>query len=220
MTPNDDGKDTGLSGGSEQPTSTPSDTSPQQLSPDVSALVKEVTELRKELRGLQKGSDKRFERQDENIKRILELKEQGLTQPQIERELWIDQQMKGQDTPPQAPGGTEGARQAPNVESAFRKLEEYNLQQNDSDFLAILRKSQNMTPEQFDKEVDGFVLRKVKPSKPANPADVVQPPARGGGQTTLSDEERERLSGEKIDLMREPSKNAARIAEINAKLKG
>src|SRR5688572_3088217 len=116
----DDGKDTGLSGGTEQPTSSPSDKSPQQLSPDVSALVNEVTELKKELRGLQKGADKRFERQDQSIKRILELKEQGLDERGIERELLLDSLIAGQrqDAPPQTPVGNERQGQAPDVESA------------------------------------------------------------------------------------------------------
>lgn len=173
----DDGNQQQTPGGTESPTSSPSVSNGQRLS-NVDALVKRVEELEKANRGLQKGIDKRFERQDSNIKRILELKEQGLNESQIARELWIDQQIQGQEAPPQPPVGNERARQATDTGSAFSvadaiaEIEGYNLPVDGSDVINLLR------DKQLSKEkVKDYILGKVKPPKPANPADVVQAPA-------------------------------------------
>ena len=227
MLPNDDGKDTTSTGGAEQPTSPPSETSPQQLS-SVDALVKTVEELRKELRGVQKGTDKRFEKFGGDIKRILELKEQGLDENGIKRELFLDNLIagQGQDTPPPPPAGSgSGAGQAPDVESAFKTLEEYSLSQNDPDFLVLLRQSSRMDKTTFDAKVKDFVLGKVKPPKPANPADVVQSPARAGAteksKEALTDEYKNKVRaarGNRTEITRlrnEYSKQGVAVHEID-----
>lgn len=216
MLPNDDGNQEQPTGGTESPTSSPSGGQGQQLS-DVSALVKSVEELRKELRGIQKGTDKRFERQDSNIKRILELKEQGLSESQIQRELVLDRLIGGQDTPPAEPVGNENSKQAADVESAFRTVEEYGLSQNDPDFIALLRQSSKLEKTAFDAKVKDFVLGKVKPPKPANPADVVQSPATRGATSVDVD----KLSAEITQLYKTPSAPGAmaRITEIQKQLK-
>lgn len=217
MAPNDDGNLEQPTGGQEQPTSAPSGSDGQQLS-GVDALVKELNDLRKEVRGLQKGTDKRFERQDSNIKRILELREAGMNESQIERELWIDQQIKGNDAPPPSPvGNRDEGGQAPSVESAFKTVEEYGLSANDPDFLNLIRKSGNMAAGEFEGKVKEYVLGKVKPPKPANPADVVQSPARAGATSVNVDA----LSVELNQLYKNPSKPGAmaRITEIQEQLK-
>jgi hypothetical protein len=194
MTPNDDGNPVLPTGGAEQPTSQPSGGQGQQLS-DVSALVKQVQELQKEIRGLQKGTDKRLERQDSNIKRILELKEQGLSETQIQRELWIDSQIQGQDAPPPTPvGNGKETGQAPDVSSAFKTVEEYGLSTNDPDFLNLIRSG-----KYGNQEVNQYILGKVKPTPPASPAGVVQAPATGGA----TPESPERLKADYIKEMTE-----------------
>jgi hypothetical protein len=180
MLPNDDGNQQQPTGGQEQPTSAPSGGQQGQQLSDVSALVKQIGDLEKQIRGLQKGTDKRFERQDSDIKRILELKEQGLSEPQIQRELLLDQLISSQVAPPATPVGNVSQGQAPDIESAFRTVEEYGLSQNDPDFIALLRGVSKMDKAAFDVKVKDFVLGKVKPPKPPNPADVVQAPARAG----------------------------------------
>jgi hypothetical protein len=178
----DDGNLGQPAGGTEPPTSSPSGGQSQQLS-NVDALVKQVESLQKEIRGLQKGTDKRFEKFGGDIKRILELKEQGLDENGIKRELFLDSLINGQqqDTPPTSPVGNEvKAGQAPDVESAFKTVEEYGLSANDPDFIALLRNNARLDKTAFDAKVKDFVLGKVKPQKPANPADVVQSPAKGG----------------------------------------
>jgi hypothetical protein len=171
-------------------------------------LVKQVEDLKKEIRGLQKGTDKRFERQDSDIKRILELKEQGLSESQIQRELWIDRQMQGQDAPPPSPTGTRDQGQTPSVESAFKTLEAYNLPTSDPDFLALIR-SGNYS----EQEVNRYVLGKVKPTPPASPAGVVQAPATGGATAKSLDA----LKAEYIKEMTAARGNRAQGKLVQAK---
>jgi hypothetical protein len=215
----DDGNQEQPTGGTESPTSSPSGSQQGQQLSDVSALVKTVEELRKELRGIQKGTDKRFEKFGGDIKRVLELKEQGLDENGIKRELFLDSLIagQGQDAPPPTPGGTESARQAPDVESAFRTVEEYELSTNDPEFLALLRGVSRMDKATFDAKVKDYILGKKKPPKPANPADVVQSPARGGAQSV----DVGKLSAELNQLYKNPSAPGAmqRIAEIGKQLK-
>jgi hypothetical protein len=212
MAPNDDGNLEQPTGGQEQPTSAPSGGQGQQLS-NVDALVKQIEELGKQVRGLQKGTDKRFERQESNIKRILELREAGMNESQIERELWIDQQIKGHDAPPPSPAGsgTEGG-QAPSIESAFKTVEEYGLSANDPDFINLIRKSGNMND--FDAQVKEYVLGKVKPPKPANLADVVQSPVKTAATSDDSAAKIAKLS----QLQKQPTKNKAEIDQLAAEL--
>lgn len=189
----DEGNQEQPTGGAESPASSPSGSQQGQPLPDVSALVKQVDELGKLVKGIQKGTDKRFETIGGDIKRILELKEQGLNEDQIKRELWIDKQIQGQDVPLQtAPVGNESGGQAPDVESAFRTVEEYGLSTNDQEFLQLIRANSKLSKAAFDAKVKDYVLGKVKPPKPANVADVVQAPVRGGqqekSQTALTQE--------------------------------
>lgn len=194
----DEGNQEQPTGGAESPASQTSGGQGQPL-PDVSALARRLDEQDKLIRGLQKGTDKQIAQVNSNVKRILELKEQGLNEEQIKRELWIDQQMQGQTPHPQAPVGNESARQAPDVESAFKKLEEYNLDQNDQEFISLVRQSSRLDKAAFDEQVNGYVLGKLKPQKPANPSDVVQSPVTGGqqpkSQTALTQEYLNEMSG-------------------------
>jgi hypothetical protein len=215
----DDGNQQQPAGGTESPASSPSGGQGQQLSPDVDALMKRLDDQDKLIRGLQKGIDKRFERQDGNIKRILELKEQGLDERGIERELLLDSLIAGQrqDAPPPTPEGNERQGQAADVESAFKVLEEYSLPQNDPDFIALVRQSSRMDKTAFEAKVKDFVLGKVKPPKSANPADVVQPPARSGAQGVNVDQ----LNAELSRLAVTPSAPGAmqRMVEIQKQLR-
>ena len=97
------------------------------------------------------------------------------------------------------------------VESAFKTVEEYGLSPNEPDFLGLIRKSGNMTAAEFDAKVKEYVLGKVKPPKPANPADVVQPPATAGARDAI---DVDALAAEQSRLMKEPTKHYKRLAEI------
>jgi len=65
--------------------------------PDVQALQTELRELRKLMTGVQKGSDKQIGQIRNDVKRILELKDSGLSEAQINRELQLDALLNGQN---------------------------------------------------------------------------------------------------------------------------
>lgn|SRR3990167_7947666 len=90
--------------GEVEETSPASDGTSQPLPEYVTAILTKLGEQDKLIRGLQKGTDKQIgqlkSEYKSEIKRILELKEKGLDEDQIQRELWIDSQMT-----PSAPAG-------------------------------------------------------------------------------------------------------------------
>lgn len=134
--------------------------------------------------------------------RLRELEEQR-TDPTTQRETVSDNGLSQQRTA---------------VTEAIAELEKYELDQNDSAFLELLRgKYQNRAA--FDLAVQRHIVNKLKPTKPANLADVVQAPASARNHS-LSDEEREKIAGRLIDLQREPTKNAKEIESLRAQLKG
>jgi hypothetical protein len=60
---------------------------------------------------------------------------------------------------------------------AIAELNKYGLSSDDADFLALLRGTYPNRAA-FDLEVSRHIVKKIAPPKPANPADVVQPPVR------------------------------------------
>lgn len=54
-----------------------------------------LTEVEKLVKGVQKGTDKRFAEMGGSIERVLELAKSGLSKDQIERELLIDEMVRG-----------------------------------------------------------------------------------------------------------------------------
>lgn len=97
------------------------------------------------------------------------------------------------------------------VTDAIAKLTEYGLSSNDPAFIELLRgKYQNK--DAFDKAVLGHVVGKLAPQKPANPADVVQPPARAGA----TEKSKEALTSEFKQKMLEAPRGAKGDAERRA----
>ena len=73
--------------GATQPPVAPPSNVPVQLSADEIKALRELPNL---VKGLQKGTDKQIGQVKSDVKRILELKEQGLNETQIQRELFLD----------------------------------------------------------------------------------------------------------------------------------
>jgi metal-dependent amidase/aminoacylase/carboxypeptidase family protein len=101
------------------------------------------------------------------------------------------------------------------VTDAIAELKKYDLSSNDADFLALLRGKYTNRAE-FDLAVSRHVVGKLAPQKPANPADVVQSPARATVTTNTGD------TASKIarltELQKQPTKNRAEIAQLAAEL--
>jgi hypothetical protein len=87
------------SGGAEPSTSQTSDSSSQPLPAYVKTIIERLDKQDVFLRGLQKGTDKQIGQVKSDIKRVLELKDRGLDETQIERELFIDSLYQGQKAP-------------------------------------------------------------------------------------------------------------------------
>jgi hypothetical protein len=116
-----------------------------------------------------------------------------------------------------APASVDGStQQKAAVTEAIAKLSEYGLSSNDPAFIELLR-GKYANRDAFDKAVLSHVVTKIAPPKPANPADVVQSPARGGAQSVDAG----KLSAELNQLYKNPSAPGAmqRIAEIGKQLK-
>lgn len=107
MLPNDGNSEP--AGEQKPPTSEPSQGTSQLSQADIEAVLQRLDATEKQVRGLQKGTDKQIGQVRDEVKRILELKEKGLDESQIHRELMIDQMLQGQTA---APAPVEGKPQA------------------------------------------------------------------------------------------------------------
>jgi hypothetical protein len=215
MLPNSqtEGNPGSATGAAEQPTSPTSAGQSQPLPEYVTALQSQVAELTTQLRGIQKGTDKQIGQVRGDIKRILELKEKGLDETGIQRELFLDQLMTGQNAPVQQPIGN---GQQPNavidVESVVTSLQ---FQPNDP-ALAALKKKYASDPQGLLKAAADLRLGQLSSPNP-NPATApsltssTPPPPPPNIDV-------EALQQEQSKLMREPSKNYKRLNEIKQDL--
>lgn len=174
-------------GGTEQPTSSPSGNENQPFLDLVKGLETRITEQDAQIKGLQKGTDKRFGQMDTNIKRILELKDQGLNETQIQRELFLDQMIQGKSAPepaqPQGNGQTQGP--ALDVDGMIKPLQ---FADNDP-ALAALKIKYSGNPQELVKAAADLRIQQLTSSTPT-PATVL---SQTGGNTGTG------LTGEQID---------------------
>lgn len=202
-------------GGSESPTSTPSGSQQGQPLPDyVRALVEKQEQLEQQVKSFQKGNDKRIGQFGNDIKRILELKEQGLNETQIQRELFVDNLMQGQNTPPTQPAGSGSGGQALDIEGTLKELQ---FEPNDV-ALASLKVLYGGDPNTLLKEAAKLRLTQLT-QKPAGPAGAL-PPSGGSspenGKMTI--EETYTKYAQLEDLMRNYSANKPQIEALQKEL--
>lgn len=208
-----EGNPQGGTGAAEQPTSPASTPGSQPLPDYVLAMQKQIEDVTKLVNGIQKGTDKQIGQVRGDIKRILELKEQGLTEPQIQRELWIDQQMNGQNAPVQQPVGNEPKNAGIDAESVLTSLQ---FQPNDP-ALAALRIKYQGDQNALVKAAADLRLSQLQTPNPS-PATLpsllngTPPPPQPVIDVTA-------LQQEQSVLMKEPTKNHKRLKEIKEELK-
>src|SRR5688572_1280607 len=118
----------------ESPISPASGNESQPLPEYVTALATRLNEQDKLIKSLQKGTDKQIGQVRSDVKRILELKEQGLNEDQIKRELWIDSQISGGDAPSETPVGKQEQRPSIDIESSLKDLQ---FEPNDIELAAL-----------------------------------------------------------------------------------
>jgi hypothetical protein len=211
------------SGEQELPTPSFSDSGVSSTSTGADEIVSKLTPVLEQIveRKLQSVKDKRISKLEEGQSSVLAvLEEMGVQIPKEVRTEFRLRELEGQKTQTSAqPAPTVDAgpsTQKAAVTEAIAKLSEYGLSSNDPAFIELLRgKYQNK--DAFDKAVLSHVVTKIAPPKPANPADVVQSPARGGAQSVDAG----KLSAELNQLYKNPSAPGAmqRIAEIGKQLK-
>lgn len=211
----------------EVPTPTFTEEQAQPLGGDIKSLQDRLETLEKnvlgQLKALQGDKDRRIPKIEGSLQELMSeitrLKGHGFTDDEAVSEVEfrqnvkeLAQKMKGIEQSAQPSGtGTSGAAQ-----DAQRVIEELKLDTHDPDVLALLGgKYRN-----YDHlRAEAALLLARKSNKPV-PSTASSPPLSGGSVTTLSDEERESLSEQLIGLMKEPTKNAAKIEAIRSKMKG
>jgi len=216
MLPNNqpEGKPQEPTGAVEQPTSPTSGTPAQPLPDYVTALQSQIAELTGLVKGVQKGTDKQIGQVRTDVKRILELKESGMSELQIQRELQLDALLSGQPTqnaPVQQPTGSGQPQNAGvDVEAVVKSLQ---FQPNDP-ALAALRIKYAASPQDLINAAADLRLSQLKTPNPTPgnlPSLQGNPDAAGGPNT-------QQMIDRLEELQISPTKNRAEIIRLTAEL--
>lgn len=191
---------------------------------DADAIVNKLTPILEQLveRKVQSTKDKRLSKIEKalggRLDLLAELEETGVEIPKDVRTQMqirdLEERLTQQTTQPaqSVDSGLSTTKQA--VTEAIAELSKFELDQNDPDFIKLLRGNYKSRAE-FDLEVQRHIVKKLTPSKPANPADVVQSPVRSGAQEksveALTSEYRQKM----LDAPRGPKGDAVRRALKN-----
>ena len=196
-------------GAAEQPTSPASPAGSQPLPDYVTAVQSQIANVETLVKGIQKGTDKQIGQVRTDVKRILELKEQGLNESQINRELWIDQQMNSQNAPVQQPAGSGTANTSLDVDSVVASLQ---FQPNDP-ALAALKIKYAGDPQGLVKAAADLRLSQFQTPNPS-PGTGIPP---NGGQPNAPTNW-DALSAEYDELSKNPAANFKRMTEIQQEM--
>lgn len=149
---------------------------------------------------------------------LAELEEQGVTIPkEVRSEIRMRELEERLAEPsaqpaPRSVDGSTGQKAA--VTEALAELNKYGLNSNDPAFIELLR-GNYANRDAFDKAVYGHIVAKLAPPKPANPADVVQPPAtaqaNGSGDTATK-------IARLAELQKQPTKYRNEIKQLAEEL--
>lgn len=209
INPNE-GNPTQPAGGTESPTSSPSGSASQPLPEYVKTLQSQIEQINTNIKGLQKGTDKQIGQVRDNLKRILELKDQGLNEEQIKRELWIDQQINQPETAQvQPPAGSGQVNTGLDVEAGLKRLQ---FPENDPTLAALKIKHANNPQELLLAAAELRLAQATSPSP--SPATLL---SQSGGSTNVSADTSVQVARLQ-ELLKAPSKNRAEIAELEKTL--
>jgi hypothetical protein len=200
-----------LTGGTEQPTSSPSGNENQPFLDLVQGLEGRIAEQETQIKGLQKGTDKRFGQMDTNIKRILELKDQGMNESQIQRELFLDQMIQGQSAPEPAQPQGNGQAQGPafDMDGMIKTLQ---FADNDP-ALAALKIKYSGNPQELVKAAADLRIQQLTGTGPTPGTGLSQT----GGQVSGA-VDYDALSAEYETLSRNPAANFERMSQIQTEM--
>ena len=208
-TPQNEGNPVDPAGGAQPPVTPPSGTEAQPLPEYVTALQAQLADVQNKLHGLQKGTDKQIGQMRADVKRILELKESGMNEAQIQRELQLDAILQGQTAQPAAPAeGT--AKPAPgiDVDAIVTSLQ---FEPNDP-ALAALKVLHGNNAVMLAEAAAGLRLQQLQ----TTPRPGAQLPPSGGSAVTSQqvDPRIARLA----ELQKSPTANRAEIMRLKKEL--
>lgn len=208
-TPQNEGNPVDPAGGAQPPVTPPSGTEGQPLPEYVTALQAQLADVQNKLHGLQKGTDKQIGQVRDSVKRILELKDSGMTEAQIQRELALDAILQGQNAQPAAPAeGT--AKPAPgiDVDAIVASLQ---FEPNDP-ALAALKVLHGNNPAKLAEAAAGLRLQQLQ----TTPRPGAQLPPSGGSAVTSQqvDPRIARLA----ELQKSPTANRVEILKLTKEL--
>jgi hypothetical protein len=133
-----DGNQT-ATGATEPPASPPSQSQGQLSQEQIKAILDNQARLEQQIKGIQKGTDKQIGQVRSDVKRILELRERGLDETQIQRELFVDSLIE-QGAQPKPVAGNDGAGQSLDADAVLKAL---NFPENDVALNALKLAYQN-----------------------------------------------------------------------------
>ena len=176
----DEGNPTPAAGAADPSTSQTSAGNGQPLPELVATIMSRLDEQDKFMRGLQKGTDKQIGQVRSDVKRILELKDKGLTEEQIQRELSIDellgQNKRNAETAPDKGGGSNGF----DIGSIDNLLE---LPANDARVTDLKLKYGNDLASYLR---EGMKLKSQLSTNPPTPAEMPLPPGKAPSADTAA----------------------------------
>jgi hypothetical protein len=179
-------------------------------------LQSQIAELTKVVRGVQSGADKQIGQVRSDVKRILELKEQGLSESQIHRELWIDQQMSGQSAPAPQPSNGNGQPAGAGFD-AEPLIATLKFEPNDP-ALAALRIKYAGNPQGLATAAADLRLSQLNSPKPTPGTSI--PPSNGNAlQGSMTPQEMEAKSARLLRLYDNYTANKPEIETLEKELK-
>ena len=212
-----------FSGSGDSPTSTDAEALVSRLVESLTPKIEEAIE-----RKVKSAQDKRLSKVDEaeRIRKALrgradllaELESSGV---EISKELRnemrirdLEEQLAQQVVQPTQVRDDGSSGQKAAVTEAIAELSKYGLDSNDAGFIELLR-GKYANRAEFDLKVQRFVVGKLAPPKPANPADIVQSPVTAGATGKNPDA----LKSEYIKEMQANRGNKAAIKALQEKYK-
>ena len=196
----------------------------QPSTTSIEELKKQVEDLQKQLRGVQGDKDRAVKRTElkvddlnQQIARILELKESGKDESSIRRELLLDKILESGVIPVQEAGGTVKSEAVPS-DAQFNVVEvlnRYGLSTNEPEVIA-LAKGRYRNADHFEAEAAKLAFAKLKPATPS--ASTSAPMTGGSLPGQMTDSEREAKSAKLLQLYKTPTLKANEIKVLEKEL--
>jgi hypothetical protein len=212
------------SGEQELPTPSFSDQGDSSTSSGADEIVSKLLPQLEQIieRKVQSQKDKRFSEIEKVLggrsKLLAELESDGVSIPQEVRTKMeireLRDQIAQQPAQPVQARDDGSSQQKTATTEAIAELKEQGLEV-DADVIAIFR-GQYKSRAEFDLAVQKHINRKLRPAKPANPADVVQAPVRTGATEKSVDA----LTDEYKNKMRAARGNRTELSRLREEYKG